>query len=88
MKRTQLKDALRNIWKQKVSFLSVIVIAFLGVTTFLGINFSDGALRKNGSLMYNAVNYRDLELISTSAFSPDDLDAIRGRARYVKIEQR
>ena len=76
MKRTQLKDALRNIWKQKVSFLSVIVIAFLGVTTFLGINFSDGALRKNGSLMYNAVNYRDLELISTSAFSPDDLDAI------------
>ena len=76
MKRTQLKDALRNIWKQKVSYLSVIVIAFLGVATFLGINYSDGALRKNGSIMYNAVNYRDLELVSTSAFSPEDLDAI------------
>ena len=76
MKRTQLKDALRNIWKQKVSYLSIIVIAFLGVATFLGINYSDGALRKNGSVMYNAVNYRDLELVSTGAFSPEDLDAI------------
>ena len=76
MKRTQLKDALRNIRKQKVSYLSIIVIAFLGVATFLGIYYSDAALRKNGSVMYNAVNYRDLELVSTSAFSPEDLEAI------------
>ncbi len=78
MKRTQLKDALRNIWKQKVSYLSVIVIAFLGVATFLGINYSDGALRKNGSTMYNAVNYRDLEIMSTNVFYQEDLDAILG----------
>lgn len=76
MKRTQLKDALRNIWKQKVSFLSVIVIAFLGVATFLGINYSDGALRKNGSNMYNAVNFRDMEIITTGTFSKDDLNAV------------
>ena len=77
MKRTQLKDALRNIWKQKVSYLSVIVIAFLGVATFLGMNYSDGALRINGSSMYNAVNYRDLEIISNDVFYQADLDAIR-----------
>ena len=76
MKRTQLKDALRNIWKQKVSYLSVIVIAFLGVATILGINYSDGALRKNGSTMYNAVNYRDLEIMSTNVFYQEDLDAV------------
>ena len=76
MKRTQLKDALRNIWKQKVSYLSVIVIAFLGAATFLGINYSDGALRINGSTMYNAANYRDLELISTAAFTQEDLNAV------------
>ena len=86
MKRTQLKDALRNIWKQKVSYLSVIVIAFLGVATFLGINYSDGALRKNGSIMYNAVNYRDLELVSTSAFSQEDLDTILGVEGVVDAE--
>ena len=76
MKRTQFKDSLRNIWKQKVSYLSVIVIAFLGVATFLGINYSDGALRKNGSTMYNAVNYRDLEIMSTNVFYQEDLDAV------------
>ena len=76
MKRTQFKDALRNIWKQLVSYLSVIVIAFLGVATFLGINYSDGALRINGSNMYNAANYRDLELISTAAFTQEDLNAV------------
>ena len=78
MKRTQLKEALRNIWKQKVSYLSVIVIAFLGVATFLGINYSDGALRKNGSIMYNAVNFRDLEIFAVDVFYQEDLDAILG----------
>ena len=76
MKKTQLKDALRNIWKQKVSYLSIIVIAFLGVTTFLGINYSDGALRRNGSIMYNAVNYRDIEIVSTALLTGMDLDAL------------
>lgn len=76
MKKTQLKDALYNIWKQKVSYLSIIVIAFLGVTTFLGISYSDGALRRNGSIMYNDVNYRDLEIISSALFTDEDLEAI------------
>lgn len=86
MKRTQLKDALRNIRKQKVSYLSIIVIAFLGVSTFLGINYSDGALRKNGSIMYNAVNYRDLEIVSTSLLTEEDLAAIRDVEGVVDAE--
>ena len=76
MKPTQWKDALRNIWKQKVSYLSIIVIAFLGVTTFLGVHYTDGALRRNGSDMYNAVNFRDAEIVSTLLFDAEDLDAI------------
>ena len=77
MKRTQWKDTLRNVWKQKVSYLSIIVIALLGVTTFLGIDYSDGALRQNGSRMYNAVNFRDIEIVSTLLLTEDDLEAIR-----------
>ena len=78
MKRTQLLDALRNIWKQKISFLSIVVIAALGVTMFLGIDFSASAIRKNASSFYNEKNYRDIELISTLLLSEDDLTAIRG----------
>ena len=77
MKPTQWKDALRNIWKQKVSYLSIIVIAFLGVTTFLGVDYTDAALRRNGSIMYNAVNFRDFEIVSAMLFDEEDLDKIR-----------
>ena len=76
MKPTQFKDALRNIGKQIVSFLSVIVIAMLGVTTYLGIDYSDEALRQNGSIMYNAVNYRDVEILSPLLLSGEDLEDI------------
>lgn len=76
MKRTQFKDALRNIWKQKVAYLSAIVIALLGVTTFLGVNYAYEALKKNSSNMYNAANFRDIEIMSTVLLTEDDLEAI------------
>ncbi len=77
MKKTQIKDALRNIRKQKVSFLSIIVIALLGVTAFLGIGYSASALRKNASAAYNRQNYRDIEVISMRLLTAEDLDCIR-----------
>ncbi len=86
MKKTQLKDALRNIWKQKVSFLSIVVIALLGVTTFLGIGYSADALRKNASAAYNQQNFRDLEVISTRLLTPEDLDCMRAIEGVADIE--
>lgn len=77
MKKTQLKDALRNIWKQKVSFLSIVVIAMLGVTIFLGIDYSADAIRKNGTAFYADTNFRDVEILSTLLFSEEDLQEIR-----------
>ena len=76
MKRTQIKDTLRNILRQGVSYLSIVVIAFLGVTTFLGVDYSTRALRLNGSEMYDRQNFRDIEMVSTLLFTPEDLDAI------------
>lgn len=78
MKKTQLKDAIRNIWKQKVSFLSIVIIAMIGATTFLGIDFSANAMRINGSELYNKYNFRDIEVISTLMFTQEDLEALRG----------
>lgn len=86
MKRTQFKDALRNIWKQRVAYLSVIVIALLGVTTFLGVNYAYEALKKNSSGMYNAVNYRDIEIISTGLLTEEDLEAILNTAGVTDAE--
>ena len=77
MKNTQIKDTLRNIKKQKVSYLSIIVIALLGVTTFLGIDFSSASMLVNGSDYYNSVNFRDVEVASTLLLSPNDIRDIK-----------
>ena len=71
MKRTQRKDAWRNIWEQKVSFLSIVVIALLGVTMFLGMNYGAAAIDRNGTDYYNDVNFRDVEIVSTRLLSPE-----------------
>lgn len=79
MKRTQRKDALRNIWKQWVSFLSVLVIAMLGVTMFLGMNYGAAAIGKNAAAFYDEANYRDIEIISTRLLSPEDMEFLKHR---------
>ena len=76
MKRTQQKDALRNIWKQKVSYLSIVIIAFLGVAAFLGLGYSAVAMKTNGSAFYNKLRFRDVEVISTRLLSADDLECL------------
>ena len=86
MKKTQIKDGLRNIFKQNVSFLSIIIIAMLGVTTFLGIDFCTSAMRKNGSDLYNSCNYRDVEIVSTLLFSDEDLESLKGIEGVVDVE--
>ncbi|MBQ7754879.1 MAG: hypothetical protein IJR78_04000, partial [Clostridia bacterium] len=76
MKPTQRKDALRNIWKQKVSYLSIAVIAMLGVTMFLAMNYGAAAISANGSAFYNDANFRDIEIVSTRLLSPEDMDVL------------
>ena len=78
MKPTQRKDALRNIWKQKVSYLSIAVIAMLGVTMFLAMNYGAAAISANGSAFYNDANFRDIEIVSTRLLSPEDMEILSG----------
>ena len=77
MKKTQFKDALRNIWKQRISFLSIVVIAALGVTMFLGLNYSAEAMNRNGSAYYDDSAYRDIEIVSTRLLSTEDMEILK-----------
>ena len=86
MKRTQIKDALRNISKQKVAYLSIIVIALLGVSTFLGLDYSEKALKRNGSAVYNNQDFRDIEVVSTLMFSEEDLAKISSAEGVDSVE--
>ena len=86
MKRTQRKDALRNIGRQKVSYLSILIIALMGVTAFLGICYAAAAMKLNGSKAYNGLDFRDIEVVSTHLLSAEDLDALRNTAGVVDVE--
>ena len=77
MKKTQLLDAVRNIKKQFVSFLSIVVIAMLAATAYLAIAYTSAALRKTASDYFNTWGFWDIEVSSTLLMDEEDLEAIR-----------
>ncbi|MBQ7266516.1 MAG: FtsX-like permease family protein [Firmicutes bacterium] len=78
MKKTQRKDAIRNIIKQKVSFFSVLLVIMLGTTSYLGINYASAALKSAGNAFYNDHAYQDIEMIATLGVTQRDIDAVIG----------
>ena len=86
MKKTQRKDAIRNIKKQIVSYVSIIMITALAVLTYLGIHYAAAALAGNGAEFFAATNFRDIEVTSTYMLTQDDLDAIRNVEGVLDVE--
>ena len=86
MKKTQWKDAFRNIVKQKGSYLSIIIIAAIGSTVFLGLDYSAKSFRINGSTHYNDLKYHDIELVSTLLLDEQDIDNIRKTEGVAQVE--
>lgn len=77
MKHTQFLDAIRNIKKQWVSFLSIVLIVMLGVMAYLGINYSAAAMKTGGQNFYESTNFKDVEMVATLLMSDKDLDKIK-----------
>ena len=77
MKRTQWKDAWRNIIRQKVSYLSVILIAMLGAGSFLSMSYASDSMKNNCSEEDEKMRFRNIEVVSTSFITSEDLDKIR-----------
>ena len=86
MKKTQNKDAVRNILRQKVSYLSIVVIATLAVTAYLGIAFPADALIKRADRYFQNLQFRDAEVVSTLFVTKEDLDAIRAIPGVADVE--
>ncbi|MCR5575393.1 MAG: hypothetical protein K6F56_00095 [Oscillospiraceae bacterium] len=77
MKKTQIKDALRNIRANKVSYLSIVVIAMLAALAYLGITYSAAALSRKASNYYTVQRMWDIEVVSNLLMDEEDLDEIR-----------
>ena len=77
MTRTQLTDARRNIRKQIVPWISIVVIGMVSLVAYLSLVYSAEAIQRTISAYYDRYRFWDLEISSTLLMDDDDLRAIR-----------
>ena len=77
MKPTQLKDSLRNVRRKIVSFLSLILIVFLGVMGFLGTHYMGRELKESTEEYYKQQNFKDIIMTSSLGVGNSEVERIR-----------
>lgn len=86
MKKTQVKDAARNIKKNLLSWISVVFIAAMAASAFLGISYSAASMRNAGDSFYQRTSYRDFEVTSSLLLTNGDIDALRADEDVKDVE--
>ena len=77
MTRTQFTDAWRNLKKQVISWISIVVIGLVALVAYLSLIYSSEAIRQSVSSYFNTYHFWDLEITSTLLMDEGDLAAIR-----------
>ena len=70
------KDILRNIIVQKISWISIIMIAAIAAAAYFGISLTADALAANSDRYYKKLNMADLRVGSTLFFTEEDAKEI------------
>ena len=86
MKKTQWIDTLRNIRRNRVSFLSVLMISLLASVAYLGLMFSAEGLKDSANATYAAGRTADLEINMSALFTEEDVEAVRGTEGIAEAE--
>ncbi len=86
MKKTQTIEALRNIRRNRVSFLSIVFISMLAVVAYLGLSFSAEGIRKSADATYEAEKIADIEISASALLSDSDLEKIRAAQGVLDAE--
>lgn len=77
MKKTQRKDAFRNIKKRIVSFLSLCLVVMLGLGALLTTRYMGAGLEKKLADYYGDRNFKNYEMVSSLGVSEKNLEKIR-----------
>ena len=86
MKKTQVKDAARNIKKNLLSWISVVFIAAMAASSYLGICYSAASMRNAGDSFYQRTSYRDFEVTSSLLLTSGDIDALKADKDVKDVE--
>jgi putative ABC transport system permease protein len=77
MVKTWLKDALRNIKKRIVSWLSIVTIVLIGTTLILGLFFASSTVKKASASYISGQNFKDFDVSSSMGITGDDIEKIK-----------
>ena len=78
-----MKKMLRTVWNYKSQFISMIIMAAIGIGVFLGFNIHWHSLRTNAFDFFDDTHYADYRLYSNDGFTKKDIDAI---SRIIQVE--
>ena len=87
MTKSELLDARRNIRKEIVAFISIVMIGLLAALAYLGIAYSAAALKQDALLYFNDRALWDVEVTSTMLMTDEDLEAIRSVPGVSAVER-
>ena len=77
MKKALLKDTFREIKNTKKRFISILLMAFLGVGFFAGIKATSPDMQKTIDNYYDENNLYDIEIISTLGLTDEDIEILK-----------
>ena len=79
------KDSVKEIKNTYKRFLSILLMAFLGVGFFAGIRATSPDMVDTIDDYYNSHNMYDIQIISTLGLTNDDIEEISSRNQELKI---
>lgn len=77
MTKSLFKDLIREIWKSKNRFISILCIVAIGVAFFAGLKSSAPDMAYTIDNYFDEYNIQDLQIISPLGLTYDDIEAIR-----------
>ncbi|MBO5513146.1 MAG: hypothetical protein J5961_00985 [Mogibacterium sp.] len=86
MKKTQRKDALRNIKKRIVSFLSICIVIALGFGVLFTTRYTSAGLDKEYGNFFRSRNFKDYEMLSSLGAAEENIDRIKETQGVVDAE--
>ena len=86
MKKTQRKDAFRNIKKRIVSYLSICLVVMLGLGGLFTTSYMCAGLDKKAAEYYDAHNFKNYDFASSYGISEANLEKIKADDRVTDAE--
>ena len=87
MKKALLKDSLIQIKKTSKRFISMLLMAFMGVGFFAGIRATSPDMKKTMDSYLDTQNVFDIQIVSTLGLTDDDISALSNIENVEKVKQ-